>query len=62
MKKVFVPAVWNKNQEWSAHKHDYAIIELKQEHDREWMKFGVSNITIGTIVQLLGFPISIQEQ
>ena len=62
VKKVFVPALCKKNQEWGAHKHDYAIIELKQEHDLEWTKFGVSNISIGTIVQRLGLPISIQEQ
>ena len=62
VKKVFVPAGWKKNQEGGAHKHDYAIVELKQEHDREWMEFGVSNITIGTIVQLLGFPSSMQKQ
>ena len=62
MKKVFVPGKWKKNQEDGVHKHDYAIIELKQEHDREWMEVSVSNITLGTIVQLLGFPSSLQEQ
>ena len=63
MWKVFIPSGGKKDHDNPAlfHNKDYAVLELKEEHDREWMEFGVNDADTGTVLQALGFPSSTQE-
>ena len=58
VKKVFVPASWKNNHRGDLSKHDYGVIELKQEHSRKWMDFSVNDVKAGTVIQVLGSPSS----
>ena len=62
VKKVFVPSGWKKNHDKEVlHNNDYAVVELKEEHNREWMEFGVNDAVTGTFIQSLSFPSSTQD-
>ena len=59
VKKVFVPSGWKKNHDKEVvHNNDYAVVELKEEHNRE---FGVNDAGTGTVIQSLAFPSSTQD-
>ena len=61
VRKIFLPAAWRKSQKSKLMSHDYAVIELKQEHKRKWMDFSVYDIPAKVLVQLLGYPNSEPE-
>ena len=62
VKKIFVPSGWKKNHDREIlHNNDYAVVELKEEHNREWMEFGANDADTGTVIQSLAFPISTQD-
>ena len=61
VRKIFLPAAWRKSQKSKLMSHDYAVIELKQEHQRKWMDFSVYDISAKVLVQLLGYPNSEPE-
>lgn len=60
VKKVFVPVSWKNNHRGDLSKHDYGVIELKQELSRKWMDFSVNDVKAGTVIQVLGSPSSEQ--
>ena len=63
MWKVFIPSGGKKDHDNPAlfYNKDYAVLELKEQHDREWMEFGVNDADTGTVVQALGYPSSTQD-
>ena len=62
VKKVFVPGGWKKNRNREVlHNNNYAVLELKEEHNREWTEFGVNNAETGTVTQSLRFPSPTQD-
>ena len=61
VRKTFLPAAWRKSQKSKLMSHDYAVIELKQEHKRKWMDFSVYDIPAKVRFQLLGYSNSESE-
>ena len=62
VKKVFVPSGWKKNRDRKVlHNNDYAVVELKEKQNRDWMEFGMNDADTGTVIQSLAFPISTQD-
>lgn len=56
VERVRLPRGWLKNQEKKLITYDYAVIELKEKHNQEWMDFGVFNVSDGVFIQMSGFP------
>ena len=63
VKKIFIPigSIENTDNPAELHNNFYAVLELNEELNREWMEFGVNNVDTGTVIQALGFPSSTQD-
>ena len=63
VKKTFIPdgSIENTDNLAELHNNFYAVLELKEELNREWMKFGVNDVDTGTVIQALGFSSSTQD-
>ena len=61
VKKVFVPSGWKKSHDREVLNNDYAVVKLKEEHNREWMEFGANDADTGAVIQSLAFPISAED-
>ena len=54
--KIHVPAVWTRRKKEKFMSHDYAVIELREQHNRNWIDFGVYDVGNDENIQFAGFP------